>query len=340
MSPLEIPGTEMERDPLAAPPRALPASVMGAGELLDLALFDSAHQTARLCEARKSEANSPYLSNWFARRQAMLMVEWEQMKTDELRLLLHMDTDSMEIFSRSERTAGDYVHAMRQALHLDMERVTPAQIIDLLAQAQKSDRRLHDDARQWSLEQDVVKLTEELAALDPKRQPTPYTAAAILRNLLDETRFNGHGPLLAYLLAPAIVQAAFAAPRALVGIASIPKLELLRHARVGDFDLVFLRAVAEDAKRTADAQFRFAQVRAKILSMIQVERNTSMAPKAIDHFLSVPIMSVPMLAEQMDLTRKGSQLVIERLVRSGVLQVHNHENAKGRLYVCSQALGI
>lgn len=310
-------------------------------ELLDLALFQSTHQTARLCEASKREANSPYLSSWFVRRQAMLMVEGEQLKTDELRLLLHMETDSLDIVSRPERTAADYVNAFRSALHLDPENVTPSQVLDLLTLAQRSDRRLPDDARQWSLEQDVAKLTDEIAALDPRRQPTPYTAAAILRKILEEGRFNGKGPLLACLLAPMVIRTAFAAPRALVGIGSIPKLELLRLARTtADFDLPFLRTVADDARRTADAQFRFAQVKAKILDMIRVERNSSMAPKSVDHFLTVPISSVPSLAERMGLTRKGAQLVVERLVRGGVLQVHNHDTTKGRLYVCTQALGI
>lgn len=311
---------------------------------LNAALFSATHQMARLCEAGKREPNSTYVHRWFARQQAMLTGEVDKLKTDETRLVLYMETDADEIVSRAERSVSDIAFAVRQALHLDPEAVTSAQIIDVWSVAERSNRRVKDDQRSWRLEQDAVKLAEEMSALDPRRQPTPYTAMEVIRRLVLGDRFDYRSTQMAFILGPSIIRAGFAAPRALAGIARAFRTDqfAMRSLAADEdrFALAFFKAVAEDAQRTSDAMYRFAQVEAKLIDMAPIERKSSLMPKAIRSFLEVPITSTPGLAQRLGLTRKGAQVIIDKLVGAGVLQIHNHEAQKGKLYVCTQAMGI
>lgn len=308
------------------------------------ALFHSTRHMTRLCEASKSVSSASYVPNWFVRQQAMLVAESEMLKTDEFRLIMHMETDGDEIVSRAERTAGDHALAIRMALHIDPEAVTAGQIVEIWNAADRSNKRVADAQALWGLEQDALHLVGELAALDPRRNPTPFAAMEILRRLFAGRGFASKGVQMGFILAPAIIRAGFVAPRALAGIArhfrsDIYALKKLAE-REDEFALAFFKAVAEDAQRTFDAMFRFGQIESKLLSMVPMERVSSMVPQAVSQFLLVPISSVPELASRMGVTRKGAQVIVERMVRGGVLQVHSHETLKGRLYVCNQAMGI
>ncbi len=302
-------------------------------------LVRAVQAVTRQCEAAR-RSPVPGLAEWFMRTEAIDVATQENLRCDEIRFLAYAEGAAFEVVSRSERTAGDAMRALGAALALDPREARPVDLVEVWGASERSNmvvesRRDADQVEAERAAETVMPLLDGLA-----RDPTPGGAADVFRRMLAENRFRAR-VRMAYVLAPLVVRLGFRAPNALAGLSRhLPKpdLLLLEAERPDTFQRVFHKAVADAAERTARAAVELAGVREGLRSRLGPERATARTGGAIDAFLRRPVMNVAGLTEELGCTRKGAQLILERLVAAGVAQPLDTSRSKGRLYVCRRAV--
>lgn len=302
-------------------------------------LVRAVQAVTRQCEAARRAA-VPGLPEWFMRTEAIDVASQENLRPDEIRFLAYAEGAAFEVVSRAERTAGDALRALGSALALDPREARPVDLVEVWGASERSNmvvesRRDADQVEAERAAEAVLPLLDGLA-----RDPTPGGAAEVFRRMLAENRFRAR-VRMAYVLAPLVVRLGFRAPNSFVGLSRhLPKPDILLQEaeRPDTFQRVFHKAATDAAERTTRAAVELAGVREGLRSRLGHERATSRTGGAVDAFLRRPVMNVPGLAQELGSTRKGAQLILDRLVAAGIVQALDTSRSKGRLYVCRRAV--
>jgi len=235
---------------------------------------------------------------------------------------------------RGSRLAADLYDVLTMSSEWPASGPSHEQAVTAFMTGDASSGRLMRPDVQWTVEEDATWLVRELEGF--AETPDPWTAAETIRSVWTSGRFLGNARRMAMVCAPWVLAKGFGCARPLLGFSGeasrdpdgFREASQSKHAWSARAAAAAVSAFSRQRSLLEDC----AAARASLRALCPPGRSSSSVDAVIDFCFSSPVFTAKDLCGSVGLTPTGAKLILDRMVKAGVLSVD--PASRNRKYTC------
>ncbi len=308
------------------------------------ALADASAAMARLDESMRHHRMPVVARAWMLRSETLGIMECSEGEKVPEQILCHLLVDDLYGLSNLKQRVSVCIHsALDRAIDGPQGDEDVADWLTAIwSESESSNRHLDAGAAEWRNETSIWETAAPIRSILGTRSYS--MTAECLRQLWISPSFDGKGRRMALLLAPHFLKTTFDAPMAQVGLARAlntdPDATRQASADPEMWITHFFEAVAVSARRAYEATQTLSRLTIDLNNLMPAERAGSRKSKALELFLQRPVRTVQDLASDLGMSDYGTTLIIEKMVKAGVVQKADGSSKQNRSYVCRKAMAV
>lgn len=302
------------------------------------AFVSAASAVSRLDEAiRRSPELSELHRATELRREAIAIVAIEGAAVRPESIIRILSDPDATMLDRGARSALDAHNGL--ALSTAWQDEVNANRIEILFKASDaSTARLYRPDTAWSLEDDCAAAADECARV--AETPEPWTAIEAVRRIWTSGRFFGRARRMALTMAPWLISKGFHCSVRPLGIADRVRRQTDRFREAEHDPEAWSILLATTLREAADDGLnnlgRLEGLLTSLHLLCPAMRSSSSVDDAIKLFIESPINSAKRVSDHLDLSPRGTKVVLDKLIAAGVIEVEG--GARNRKFVCRRAM--
>lgn len=305
-------------------------------------LIDAGMAIGRLDERLASPPAFQLAREWFVRNEAIRIAAREKLATDEIRYVSYAARLAQDIPDQSLRSATDIGTALGMVLSWSIRLPSEGEIRDVWDAANASNVTRITPERQWQLDNAFKETAERIDVM--LANPSFEKTAKIFLDIWQDPAFGRHGQRMALLLAPFLIRVGLRAPHALVGLAKyvlhpLDQNDVDRERSIDDLLEDFAASIRAGADDTRTASLKLARLEKELTQLAAPERAGSSIEPAVRSLLQTPIATPATLASAINISLRGADHVLDRLLSAGVV-AHLGADTRRRAYICHKAINL
>jgi hypothetical protein len=275
---------------------------------------------------------------WTARRESIAVAEADGNPVDNIAFARATgEADGATNLDKDVRSALDALRA-RRAISTWTTAPKAEVLLELHTVAIKSRVRRLDGQAENKLQEDATELARALA--DAAEAADLREASRVLFTVIDNKKFAGGGQRMRSLLAPWLSARVLGQRRARVPVAMTLLKEMTRPDFSNNHMVTLARSMESAMKISIDGLRNIRLLRDTMVADCKMVSKKSSVGAGVEFFISFPMISSRDFEKGLNLSTRGANFVLDRMMASGVVESAYPERVSNRMFICRRALTL